>query len=201
MNSIGTTQQIGALSMAVHDEMMQIGELHSCVLTAATLVEVLRRNGFRSAYALTVRAHIFNPTYPDWIKQRGFPKDQATLERCEAAGGASIGLGTGTAENTRDGHWPGYVAVIVPGAFGDRHAMSDMTITQADKLDWKIRLQPLILRVPEDFVVGDREFKPEVNGCLIVYKAFPTDRDFEKSVLWSDKDRLSIVADRVMVKI
>jgi hypothetical protein len=112
-----------------------------------------------------------------------------------------VGLGTGSAENTLDGNWPGHVAVIVPGVFGDRHAMSDMTITQAEKVDWQIHLQPLIAPVSDAFVTGDKEFKPEVNGCLIVYKAFPADRDFEGSVLWTDRKRIAVVADRVMARL
>ena len=72
---------------------------------------------------------------------------------------------------------------------------------QANKPDWHIELQPVIVPVPEAFVRGEREFKPERNGCMIVYKAFPQDREFEKSVLWTHIGGLEVLAGRVVSKL
>jgi hypothetical protein len=79
--------------------------------------------------------------------------------------------------------------------------MYDLTITQASKPDWQIEMRPLIVVVSEAFVRGEKEFNADVNGCLVIYKAFPADRAFEKSPLWTDKGRISALAKGVMAKL
>jgi hypothetical protein len=42
-----------------------------------------------------------------------------------------------------EGKWLGHLVVIVSGAFGEQHALLDLTITQADQPEWGLHLQPL----------------------------------------------------------
>ncbi len=179
------------ISIAVLEELELIGEQRSCILAAAAATEVLHRKGYEAAYTLTVGATIYNPIFTAWVKQNGFPKDQTTLDRCEAAGGAQVCIGT---NKPKDIH----VAVIIPGVFGERHAMSDVTITQANHPEWKIELKPVIAPVTEKFVRGEVKFRPELNGCTIAYEAFPQDREFEKSVLWTHKEALAVLVSRML---
>jgi hypothetical protein len=68
--------------------------------------------------------------------------------------------------------------VIVPGAFEKKNALLDPTITQADRPDLDIHLQPLCLAVSNDFVSGRRPVSFEVNGMLLTYTAYPDDHSY-----------------------
>ena len=186
------------IALAVRWEMERIGEHHSCILTSAVLTDVLQRKGQPNAFTSTVRAQILNPSFTKWVKQFGFPTDPASQEKCDQAGGRLIGLGSGKPKEMPKGVWAGHACVIIPGLFGDKHAMSDVTITQACKSDWGVELPPLFVRVSEEFVRGEKEFKGDVNGCLVIYKAFPDDHEFEIGPLWTDKGRITAIADKVI---
>lgn len=197
MNLQQAAEAISDTGMAVRLELERIGEHHSCIFAGAVLTEVLHRRGYPAAYALTVRAQIFNPVLTAWVKEHGFPSDPDSQDRCDAAGGRMIGLGVGPVGSLPPGRWAGHLVVTVPNLFGDRHAISDITITQACKPDWGIEFPTILFRVPDTFLTGETEFKAAANGSLIVYKAFPEDRSYDKSTHWTDRVRWLAVADRV----
>jgi hypothetical protein len=60
------------------------------------------------------------------------------------------------------------LAVVAPNVFDDRHALCDLTVTQAHKPEWGIHVSPMIVRVPESFVKGQTEFKAAANGSLVI---------------------------------
>src|SRR5262249_33605690 len=124
--------RVGDVNLAVHDELGRIGEQHSCIFASAVLVEVLHRVGYPAVHPLTVRALIFNREFVEWEKVYGRPTDPVDLARCQAAGGRMIGLGAGPAEAAPPGRWAGHLAVVLLNLFGDRHGLSDITVTQAD---------------------------------------------------------------------
>lgn len=201
MNLQQAAEVISNISQGVRAELERISEHHSCIFGGAVLTEVFRRMGYSTAYPLTVRATILNPALAAWVKANGFPRDPESQDRCEAAGGRMIGLGIGPTEAMPVGRWAGHLVVVVPNLFGDRHAISDITITQACKPDWGIDFLPILLRVPDTFVKGQTEFKAPANGSLIVYMAFPDDHSYEGSSHWTDRDRWASAADRVVASL
>src|SRR5690348_13044967 len=100
----------------------------------------------RRADAVTDGPHVELPNTPD------------AMERCDAAGAATIGPGEGPAEAMPQGRWPGYTVVIIP----DGHLMSDATITQENRPEVQIELQPFVAvaqdahKVPSPSRVGHK---------------------------------------------
>ena len=186
------------IGQATREELEALGAQHSCIFASAVLVEVLRKRGFSGAQALTVHARVLNPPFTAWVKARGYPKNPTELAECEAQGGAIVGLGGKLDESLLADQWPGHAVVITPGAFGDRHALLDVTITQANKQEWGIELPPLLARVGDEFVRGEKEFKADVNSSLVVYKALPDDGSYQASVLWTDTSRWKSAAERAI---
>lgn len=185
---------IQAVSEPVRLELERIGEQHSCILAGAALIEALKRKGYQKAYPLTVRAIIVNPLLVDRVLQSGFPSDEKVKKQWVEEGGRWIGLGSGP-EGPGRGQWDGHLAVIIPQQFGDRHALCDLTLPQADKPDWGINLCPLLLRVSDSFVNGSASFKAPVKGSLVTYWAFPNDHSFDATPAWQNKQLHNDIVD------
>jgi hypothetical protein len=192
---------IGPIMMAVREEMIRLEEQHSCILTSAILTEVLHRKGYQSAYTLRVRVRIVNRAFKDYVQRYGPPNTPDAMARCDAAGAAMIGLGEGPAEAMPEGRWPGHTVVIIPGVISDGHLMSDATITQVNRPELQIELQPFVAAVQDAFVKGERPFREELNGCLLSYTALPGDREHEATELWTSKLGIALVVDMVMSRL
>ena len=141
---------------------------HSCIEGSALLTSVLRMMGFVDAYPLTVGVAIFNKANQDWVKAHGAPADEASCRACDAAGSMTIVIGKGTEHLVSEDRWAGHLAVVVPAVFGDRHALLDLTIVQAQRPEWDIVLKPLCLRVRDQVVAGKDPGKVVVNCGLLL---------------------------------
>ena len=177
------------------------GEHHSCIFASAVLSEVFRRRGFPRACALKVWVKILNPALIAWSEEHGFPSTREEVRRSDKARGSTIWLGIlPPGRSMPNGAWVGHIAVVVPNAFGDRHALCDITITQINKPDWGIELPLLVIRVPEDFVKGERGFSVDVNGCRLNYMALPNDQEFKNFSAWKEQARWSSLVDRIVIR-
>lgn len=166
------------ISDEVFDDLECRGLHHSCIEGSALLTSVLRRVGFVDAYPLTVGVTIFNKAHQDWVKAHGAPTDEASCRACDAAGSMTIVIGKGAEHMVSEDRWAGHLAVVVPAVFGDRHALLDLTIVQAHRPEWGIVLQPLCLRVRDQFVSGKDPGNFLVNGRLLRYTAYPDDHSY-----------------------
>lgn len=94
--------------------------------------------------------------------------------------------------------WPGHLVVVVPRVFEDRNALLDLTIVQAHKPEWDISLQPLCLRVNDDFVCGRTPHNGKVNGSLVIYDAYPDDHSYNDDGNWMAIKGLDEAASNVV---
>ena len=179
-----SARHLGAISDEVSRELAENGLEYHCIHGSALLTRVLHQIGFPDAYPLTVGVRIFNSPYQQWAERHGSPEDEAAAKACGDYGGAAILLGKGTEGMVPEERWAGHLVVIVPGAFDDRHALLDLTIVQAHKPDWGIELQPLCLRVSDQFVSGRIPYKGRVNGSLLIYDAYPNDHSYNDDGDW-----------------
>ena len=169
-----------ALSAIVPETVRMLAEhgfQSHCIEGAALLTKVLRKVSISGTQHLTVGVKILNPAYREFVKRHGVPQNEASKTAFNDSGAAAVVLGKDAAE-VPEGNWPGHLVVIVPGAFGEKHALLDPTITQADKPDWGIHLKPLCLAVSDDFVSGRRPAEFEVNGSLLRYTSYPDDHSY-----------------------
>ncbi len=176
---------IGEIMPIVVNTLNSYGFRDHCIQGSALLTTVLHRAGMPGAYPLTVGARILNEAFQRYVDIHGMPLDEASGKACDDAGGVTIILGRGAPEVSPDqlqiqeDKWLGHLAVIVPGAFGEKHALLDPTITQAHRPEFGVVMQqPLCSRVPEEFVLGGRIAKFDVNKTLVMYQAYPDDRSY-----------------------
>jgi hypothetical protein len=92
----------------------------------------------------------------------------------------------------------GHLVVIVSGAFGEKHALLDLTINQADKRDWGIHLNPLCLPVSDDFASGRRPADFDIKGSLLRYTSFPDDDSVGDSTHFMAKVDIDQAASEVV---
>jgi hypothetical protein len=148
-----------------------------CIEGAALLTKVLRKVGISATHQLTVGVKILNPAYREFVKKDGVPKNETSKAAFNDFGAAAVLLGK-DAPSVPDGYWAGHLVVIVPGGFGEKAALLDPTITQADRPKFDIHLRPLCLAVSDDFLSGRRPVSFEVNGMLLTYTAYPDDHSY-----------------------
>lgn len=168
------------------------GFLHHCIEAAAVLVRTFEKEGVE-AYPLTVGVKVMNPAMTLFTKRNGKPPhDEETMMQCHAEGGAIVVLDP-ESEETPQGNWPGHLVVIVPQAFGELHAMIDLTIPQVNDPDWDISVKPMLVQVSDKFVTGD-SFSAESNGAMLIYRSYPENRTFgewDELINSDEADRLS----------
>lgn len=176
---------------------------HSCIDSAALLTHVLHATGFRDAYRLTVNVRIINEAYRKYVETYGEPTNEATGKACDDAGGARINLGKDSEDlgEVPEGNWPGHLTVIVPKAFGDRHALIDPSITQANWPEYGIVLPPVCLKVTDDFVAGQRPAPFEVNKTLLIYDAYPKDDSYNRDGDCMNKDGIETAVAIVLKRL
>ena len=161
----------------VLDELDDYGFRHHCIEASALLTRVLHGAGMPKAYPLTVGVRLINEAFRRYVDAHGMPHDEAGGKACYDAGGPTIILGKDAPEVPEE-NWTGHLVVIVPDAFGEKHALLDPTITQANWPEFGIVLPSLCLKVTEDFVLGGRPANFEINKTLLIYSAYPDDRSY-----------------------
>jgi hypothetical protein len=175
---------LSRITDAVFRELTAVGKTHSCIFGSAVLTTVLNQGGFPEAKPLTVRVEIYSPKLTAWIDAHGSPSPEMTPEEWEARGWLVIGLGDKKAEVEGD-TWGGHLAVALPGFFGDRHCLCDVTVVQANRIQSGINLPPLVFRVGDEFLAGEKPYHNNITGCHVVYRAFPDDHEYNLYAHWS----------------
>lgn len=186
------------LYQVVIEELERVGESHSCIMAAAVLIDVLNAKGMKEAYPLTVKSKIFDPKFASRLKREPFPQTPELLDEWMADGCSMVTIGHGEGSSRQ---WPGHLIVIIPKALGGRNAALDLTVTQANVPAWGIELIPLMMAVPDEFLTGAKWFRAPVNGSIVIYEAFPEDRSFEETPLWSKKKRRNSIVKRILSRL
>lgn len=126
-------QEMQSALFAIVPETVRILAEHGfqshCIEGAALLTKVLQKVGISATQQLTVGVKILNPAYREFVKKHGIPKNEASKTAFNDSGAAAVLLGK-DAREVPEGIWPGHLVVIVSGAFGEKHALLDLTITQ-----------------------------------------------------------------------
>jgi hypothetical protein len=177
LNQQEVQNQLGAILPESVGMLVEHGFQHHCIEGAALLTKALQKVGISGTQQLTVGVRIVNSAYLQYVRQHGVPRDEASKAAFNASGAAAVLLGK-EAPEVPEGYWPGHLVVIVPGVFGEKHALLDPTITQANKPGFGLNLQPLCLMVSDDFVCGRKPASFEVNGSLLRYMADPEDHTY-----------------------
>lgn len=195
------------IEQAIHDIMPEVrymleehGMQHSCIDAASLLTKVLHTVGISNAYRLTVNVQAVNEAFRRYVDTYGPPADEAAHQACFDAGGAIAVVGR-DATDIPKGNWAGHLTVIVPGAFGDKHALLDPSITQADWPEFGIVLQPLCLRADQDFVSGMRSARYEIGNVLLIYDAYPDDHSYNDGCDCMVKDGIDTAVALVLKRL
>lgn len=176
-------------------ELEKSGEANSCIFAALVLLNVLRLKGVNGAYPLTVRPRIFNPKYTTRLDSVPNPSASEIKEGLNADGCAVVEIGHG--EGSED-QWPAHLVVVIPQALKGKDAVCDLTIPQANKPEWDIQLGQIMVGVRDSFINGSESFGVTVNGCRVVYKAFPEDLSFKKTPIWKNRVKSDLIVKRIM---
>jgi hypothetical protein len=186
------------LIFTVLDELHGVSEQHSCIMAGAVLLDVLRAQGIKDAYPLTVKLRIFNPKLTARLKGKSLLHTPELLSQLESDDGGIVTIGYGESSATQ---WPAHLIVVMPKALKGRDAVCDLTITQASVPDWGIELAPLMVGVRESFVDGSEHFGVTMNGCQIIYTAFPEDHSFKQTPIWKKRLKREIIVKRVLKRL
>lgn len=186
------------LIFAVWDELHKASEGHSCIMAAAVLLDVLRAKGVRDAYPLTVKPRIFNPAATERLSREPMPQTPEQIAQWEAAGCFMVAIGHGEGSANE---WPAHLVVVIPKALNGRDAVCDLTITQANVPAQNIRLGQIMVSVREEFVNGTEDFGVTINGCCVIYRAFPEDESFKQTPIWKKKLAREMIARRVLKRL
>jgi len=185
------------LIFTVLDELHGVSEQHSCIMAGAVLLDVLRAKGIKDAYPLTVKLRILNPKLTARLKDSSLLQTPELLQpESDEEGTVTIGHGEGTANQ-----WPVHLIVIIPKGLKGRDAACDLTIIQASVPDWGINLAPIIVGVREAFANGSEHLGVTMNGCRVMYTAFPEDHSFKQTPIWKKRLKRDLIVKRVLKRL
>ena len=183
---------------AVMDELHGASEGNSCIMAAAVLLDVLRAKGIKGAYPLTVKVQILNPKFTERLSSDPFPRTAEEIEQWRKDNCAMVAIGHGDAPSS---HWPAHLVVIIPKALNGKDALCDLTIGQASVPAWDIVLGPTVLGVRDIWITGLEDFGKVINGCRIIYRAFPDDQSFKQTPLWKPSLKRELIVKKVRKKL
>jgi hypothetical protein len=141
----------------------------SCIAGARIGVEVLKKYGV-SAHVLSVGFMAMNPAAYAHHKKVA-PAEGAKPAKvvyCHAKG--------------PEKPWKGHVVVVV----GDQ--LIDLTLDQFSRPDYDLELEPMVVKVPQEFGEGKQFWVEFPNGSAIGYVGYPTDTAYEDSPSWQRTD-------------
>lgn len=182
----------------VIDELNKRPGGHFCIQAACVLLSVLRTKGIKGAYPLAVKVRIFNPKFTERLKIEPPPNTPELEAQWKAEGCIGIIIG---GKDAPAGDWPGHLVVIIPGGLKGKDALCDLTITQANKPEWNIQLGPILISVRESHLRGKEALGVPLNGCQIIYEAFPDDQSFKETPVWKGKLKRDLIVKRVLKRL
>jgi hypothetical protein len=151
--------------------------------------------GIKGAYHLTVKPRIFNPKYTARLDSDPQLSAAEIRNGLNEDGCALVAIGNG--EGTND-LWPAHLVVVIPQALKGKDAIFDLTITQANKPEWGILLGHIMVGVRDSFIKGDETIGVTINGCRVMYKAFPDDTTFKDTPIWKGELKRDLIVKRIL---
>lgn len=186
------------LVQTIMEELDRIGEAKSCIMAVSVLLRVLHLKGLKGAYPLTVKPRILNPKFTARLEKESFPSTPEIMNEWNSDGCAMVAIGHG--EGSSD-QWPAHLVVVIPKALKGKDAICDLTITQANKPEWDIQLGQILVGVRESFINGTEDFAVTINGCRIIYRAFPDDISFKQTPIWKKRLKRDLTVKRVLKRL
>ncbi len=155
----------------------------SCIAATQLLCTLLPRLGY-PVTPCPVIVTIYNAAFVARYQRLGhLPTTPAETRQWAATEGAWwLGLGYPTGRND-PARWEGHLAALVTAA--NQSYLMDLTLGQATRPAYTIRLGPVLVPVPAAFARGHRPAVAAVNGCLLAYQGNPTNRDYRTAPDWS----------------
>lgn len=186
----------GVVSDVLH-ALHHADEMGSCIAAASLLVRSLHLLGHENVRPLTVCVEVRNPALMNWIKEHGEPNDEASAVASNEAGAAIVVIGHRELSVSDDKWWAGHVVVIVPNAYGEKHAMLDLTIARPEQVEEGIHLGPIVAPVSDAFVTGEKLYRFMANGSELQYESFPDDHSYDDSGAWELTEDVQIAVQSI----
>lgn len=118
------------------------------------------------------------------------PEKSAEEQDAEGMWSIEVGaLGVG-----RPNGWPGHLVLGNPS----HRWFVDLSIRQANRPHKGIEMAPILLRMDEDFMVGDRHHWFPYKGCVLGYRVRPGVKSYTQSKDWTDRKRWNHVVGQVI---
>ncbi len=154
----------------------------SCIAATQLLCTLLPRLGY-PATPCPVIVTIYNAAFVACYQRLGhLPTTPAeTRHWADTEGAWWLGLGYPTGRND-PARWEGHLAALVTAA--DRLYLLDLTLGQATRPAYAVRLGPVLVPVPAVFARGRRPAVAAVNGCLVHYQGQPTNQEYRTAPDW-----------------
>lgn len=179
------------------EELDRVSEAKSCIMATVVLLDVLRAKGFRDAYPLTVKYKVLNPKATERLKNESFPQTPEQKAQWNADGCAIVA----TTDKNSATDWAGHLIVVIPKGLNGRDAVCDLAITQANIPAWNILLGSVLMGVRDSFINGTEDFGLIMNGCRVIYRAFPDDQSFRQTPLWKNSLKREAIVKRILKRL
>lgn len=157
------------LGIVLRKQLLRGYDPDSCVASVRTTVSTLRMLG-GDVFPLSVQVAIVNAPVYAWAEEHGrFPE-------------------AGTDEYPEGGHGVGITQHVV--AIAERKWILDFSLDQANRPDYGIVLEPLVIPCGEPWLRGrGGHIVFRHRGTVLYYTARPGDRWFEASNMWNGTAR------------
>ena len=192
MSRIGTLKRL--LPIAI-EELSSHGELDSCIMAQTVVDGALEQVGIGDASPLTVKPKVMNPPLSTAFEESGMQLDEIMDLDWEERGYAMASFGE--SDDPEEG-WPAHLITVIPNTFEDRPAILDLAIVRVNQKGNGFELSPILVGAPDGFLEGERSAKVNVNGCCVLYHAFPEDKSYKETKLWNDRDKQKAISDSIV---
>jgi|GEM_PF-3530400 len=167
---------------------------HDCCIAATKCgIEVCKYFGIVT-WGIAARLEIFNPTFCRLVGEHG-RVPQSDQESLEWAGKGAWIVDIGNPENElRQKGWNGHL--LLASVDDGRVHIADLALEQANRPHKDINLVPFHFCVSGEFLREEIQVATYLNGCLLNYHSWPTDRSYYTAADWSaqrEKERKPIV--------
>lgn len=180
------------------EELDRVSESKSCIMATAVLLDVLKARGIRDAYPLTVKYKVLNPKFTERLNSEPFPQTPEEIAKWQNDGCAIVAI---TNEINSDTHWAGHLIAVIPKSLKGKDAICDLTISQANVPEWNITLGSVVVGVRDSFKDGIEDFGVTMNGCQVIYRAFPGNQTFRQTPLWKQSLKREALVKRILKRL
>jgi hypothetical protein len=195
-------QTYADLAFAVRDETLEFFGRFACINAVAAAIDVAETLswGWGALRPLAVRPLICNPTLSERVGDLHAPDATARFQRwANEEGSVRVELGMGS--DAQAGEWAGHLVAIGDDPDPHKRVVMDATIEQFNQPSQGIVLHPIVFRLAVEHLHEEGLSRVHVAGCQVVYRAFPTDRYFERTPVWRDTSQRRIIRDRVLSRL